>query len=239
MLIWMKLPMMMKLPRRPFDLLVFVWTCNLQLLLMSWLQVNVSIDMPYKSCLVALLLLIFTSLVDIVDTLSGIDWLILLTLVASMIIIITTASSKQSVLSTVDALTDLTTTTASVSSALSDIDDANLASRRYCSQSETTLTLSNWKLPPTVPFNLMGTLRACLSSVLQHVRQERHSLLVAFLLMASAPIAVIIAVLMVLDFWMTDSSFGCCNLPHLCHNIHHEGIAIYTNSFEGINYCLG
>ena len=145
---------------------------------------DVSIE-PYKSCLVALLLLIFislveivdvlsvvqciisispmvfTSLVDIVDTLSFIDWLILLTLVVGSIIIMTTKST--------------TTITTSASSALDDIE---------------TVT--------DVPFNLMGTLRACLSSGVV----ERHSLLVAFLLMACAPIPVMVAVLMVLlDSW--------------------------------------
>ena len=145
---------------------------------------DVSIE-PYKSCLVALLLLIFTSLVeivdvlsvvqciisispmvftslvDIVDTLSFIDWLILLTLVVGSIIIMTTKST--------------TTINTSASSALDDVE---------------TVT--------DVPFNLMGTLRACLSSGVV----ERHSLLVAFLLMACAPIPVMVAVLMVLlDSW--------------------------------------
>jgi len=188
---------------------------------------DVSIE-PYKSCLVALLLLIFTSLieivdvlsvvpylisflpmvltslVDIVDTLSVIDWLILLILVGS-IIIISTASSKQPALGS-DVETGITT---SASSALDDTGDASLASfemdKSSTDESQSEMA-SNWKQvvqhPSAVPFNLMGTLRSCLSSRLQHVRHKRHNLLVAFLLMASAPLLVMVAVLMVLfDFW--------------------------------------
>ena len=146
---------------------------------------DVSIE-PYKSCLVALLLLIFTSLVEIVDTLSVIDWLILITLVGSTMLI-STASSKRHVLgSGVES-----TITTFTSSALDDVDTYHPV---FDIQSQETTT--------SVPFNLMCTLRACLSSGLQHIFYERHDLLVAFLLMTCAPIPVMVAVMMVLfDFW--------------------------------------
>jgi len=196
---------------------------------------DVSIDMPYKPCLVSFLLLIFTSLVEIVDiisvvpclisflpmvftslidivnTLSVIDWLILITLVGSNTMFISTVSSKQSVL---DSDVESTIYT-SASSALDDIGDASLASfgmdKSSTDESQSEIA-SNWKQvvqhPSAVPFKLMDTLQACLSSGLQHFQHERHNLLVAFLLMSSAPLLVMVAVLMVLlDFWTGLQAF--------------------------------
>jgi len=169
---------------------------------------DASTYLPHKRCIIAFLLLIFTSLNGIVDTLSVvdfIDWLILLTLVGSMMLF-STANSKQRMGSDVEK-----TINTSMSSASSgDIDTNRPASRSADdtqSQSKSTLTLSNWKqevpqLPSATPFSLMGTLQACLSSGFQHVQHERHNLLIAFLLMACTPIPVMVAVLIVLlDFW--------------------------------------
>ena len=154
-------------------------------------------------CLVTFLILILASLVCIVMNILSvadcIDWLSLLTLVASMIIMVTTANSKLLVLGSY--VNELANT--SVSSELANVTQ---------SQSETTTSVSsNWQQVASVDdtksvalsFNLMGTIQACLSSGLQHIYHERQSLLVAFLLMASAPILVMVAVLMVLDFWTT------------------------------------
>jgi len=151
-------------------------------------------------CLVVFFLLMFASMVGIVGVLiiDRIDWLGLLSLVGSMMIIST--DSEQLLGSDVE-----TTINTSMSSASSDDIDTYHPADDTHSQSKTMLALSNWKevvqLLSPVPFNLMDTLRAHLSSVLQFIFYERHSLLVAFLLMVSAPILVMVAVLMVLDFW--------------------------------------
>lgn len=161
----------------------------------------------YKSCLLSFLLLIFASMVGIVDVLlvgDRIDWLELVTLVGSMMII--SPASKQLLGSDVE-----TTINTSVSSASSDDIDTYHPASRYAddtqSQSETTSTSSNLQQVVTVDvtdlavsFNL-GNLQACLSSRLQHIYHERHSLLLAFLFMASTPLPLLTAVLMVLDFW--------------------------------------
>ena len=159
-------------------------------------------------CLISFLPMVFTSLIDIVDTLSafnGIDWLILITLVGSTMMFISSTCSKQHALGS-----DVETTDTSVSSASDDVDNASLALRSADDiQSQETSDETN---STSVPFNLMVTLRACLSSGLQHIFYERHDLLVAILLMACAPILVIMAVLMVLlNSWTILQALAVAN----------------------------